>query len=240
MNTPDTRMLFEAGRVAAQRSRESPRLIDVSAIIDEGPDGVPLIIFTSPDGVTNEDARTIAALIGAGREAVIVCVGNLPENLAWWLPDGSIISAGAARPDAGHVIDSGTSASEQPYCQLRGDSPRWSEHPDAVRSARYFWYGFREDSPLRLGEGRRVGSLAELFAKQPIRGGVGTATLRLIPTAVEDGPCLVAEAAVGRTTAQELDGCVEGGLRQPASGLCGDAGAAYPFGWGGAGPADDG
>lgn len=201
----DPYVLFEAGRVASQRSWESPRVIDVSAIQDEGPNGAPLIILTSPDGVTTEDARTIAALIGAGREAVIVCVGSLPENVAGWLPDGSIISADDARPDADQVTDSGTSASGQPYCHLRRDSPQWSEDPDEVRPARYFWDGFREDSPLWLQEGRRIGSLAEWFAKQPIRGGLGTATLRLIPTAVEDGPCLVTEVAVGRTTAHDLD-----------------------------------
>ncbi len=191
--------------MAARRKWESPQLISISAIRDEGPNGAPLIILTSPDEVTAEDARTIAALIGAGREAVIVCVGSLPEDVAGWLPDGSIISSGDARPDAGQVADFGTSASQRPYCPLRGDSPRWSENPDAVRPARYFWDRFREDPPLRLEEGRRVGSSVEWFAKQPIRGGVGTATLRLIPTAVEDRPCLLAEAAVGRTTVQVLD-----------------------------------
>lgn len=43
-----------------------PLLIDVSAIQDEGQAGRPLVILASPDAVTTEDARTIAALKGSG------------------------------------------------------------------------------------------------------------------------------------------------------------------------------
>lgn len=99
VRTMDPQMLFEAGRVAAHRGWSSPQVVDVSSVPDQGPSGAPLIILTSPEELTPESARAIAALLGAGRDAVIVSAGALAEAVAGWLPAGSIVCVDETDPD---------------------------------------------------------------------------------------------------------------------------------------------
>ncbi len=202
MSTTDPYMLFEAGRLACLRSWKSPQLIDISSVQDQGPTGSPLIIIALADEVNAKSARTIAALLGAGREAVIVAQASLPEDVAEWLPSDSIVLVrrptreGSANPEPRPV---------GLYCELHEQSPRWSDDPEVVRQARYFWDAFRENSPYSLQMGSQAASFHDWFATVPDEGSPGAAPMRFIPTAVAAGPCVVVEAAIGRTPVQVLD-----------------------------------
>lgn len=130
VKTTDPQMLFEAGRVAAQRGWSSPQVVDVASVLDQGPSGPPLIIFASPDELTPETARTIAALLGAGRDAVILSAGVAVEAVAGWLPAGSIICVDDTNRDPGDAGDALEPSRTQPYCELRHEPPQWSQNPD--------------------------------------------------------------------------------------------------------------
>lgn len=199
VRTTDPRMLFEAGRVAALRGWSSPQVVDVASVLDQGPNGAPLIILASPDALTAKSARAIAALLGAGRDAVILSSGVSVEAVTGWLPEGSLICVDQSDRDprdAGAALEPSLT---QPYCELRHEPLQWSQDPDALRPASYFWDAFREDCPFRMQEGRQSGPQSEWFAHRPIDEGADPVVLRLVPAASETGPCVVVESAVGRT-----------------------------------------
>lgn len=205
MSELNPRMLFEAGRVAGSRSWPSPLLIDVSAVESLEPAGSPLVILVHEAEMTAADSRTIAALMGAGREAVILSENGGSDDVAGWLPEGSVVRFHAVGPRAHQPSQTGTISVSQPYCDLHSEPPRWSEEPERVRPARYFWDGFREDSPYQVYEGRQGGTLVEWFAHLPIEGSATAATVRFIPTATAAGPCVVVEAAVGQAGVPAFD-----------------------------------
>jgi hypothetical protein len=88
VSEPNPRMLFEAGRVGGSRCWRSPLLIDVSAVESLEPAGAPLVILVHEAEITAADARTTAALIGAGREAVILSGNGVSDDVAGWFPEG--------------------------------------------------------------------------------------------------------------------------------------------------------
>lgn len=102
-------LLFEAGRVAGQRGWPSPDVVPLSGIAELSPSGPPVIAVGEAGAVTVQTARVLAALVGAGRDVVLITERALADEVAAWLPANAHHILGEALDVANQ--SSGTSAS---------------------------------------------------------------------------------------------------------------------------------
>lgn len=101
-------LMFEAGRLAAERNWVSPSMITVDQVPELGPTGEPVVVVAGADTVDAAAARAVAAVAGAGREIIVVTDGELSPQVHGWLPAGLVHIAGSAitiAPDDASVTD---------------------------------------------------------------------------------------------------------------------------------------
>lgn len=91
----DTALLFEAGRVAAVRDWERPMVVPVARVADLAPTGEPVIALVAAAEISSDDTRAVAALVGAGRQVLLVVDSDIPAECAAWLPAGVLHQAGS-------------------------------------------------------------------------------------------------------------------------------------------------
>lgn len=94
----DMALLFGAGRVAAARGWQSPEIVAVEQADTVAAVGGPVILISPPGGITSTHARTVATLVGAGREVLLIGAGDVDPDCAAWLPPG--VLHGTEAPEA--------------------------------------------------------------------------------------------------------------------------------------------
>ncbi len=87
------RLLFEAGRVAEERGWSDAQLVSADALQDQSPVGPPIVIALRSTEVSAQIAKTVSALAGAGRRALVVTDQPLPADVTSWLPADSWVVA---------------------------------------------------------------------------------------------------------------------------------------------------
>ena len=101
----ETRLLFAAGRIASERGMTAPRVVDFEALHEEGPTGEPVVVVGSAGSLTVEVARQVAAMVGAGRQVLVVIDTQPDPEVVQWMPPGVMattapVLAGAASAEA--------------------------------------------------------------------------------------------------------------------------------------------
>ena len=115
MNDDDRALLFEAGRLANHLSWPNPDVISASQIAALSPVGGGVIVLCGQGGMTTDQARTVAAISGAGRPVRVITATLLPPDVVAWLPAESIHESGTAFPSSGtpEPADSDSKASQE-------------------------------------------------------------------------------------------------------------------------------
>ena len=108
----DTALLFEAGRVAAARGWARPTVVDVAQVGDLEPAGEPVIALASSAEISSDDTRSVATLVGAGRQVLLVVDSDVPAECAAWLPPGVLHLVGSPVIGGSAVKADGTSSGE--------------------------------------------------------------------------------------------------------------------------------
>lgn len=83
-------LLFEAGKVAFRKGWDDPELVTAPDLDELPPSGPPVLLIAAAEEITADSARTVASLIGAGRQVSVVTDGPLPPEIASWLSDDII------------------------------------------------------------------------------------------------------------------------------------------------------
>lgn len=86
-------LMFTAGRVAFVRNwTDRVEIVTPAAVDDCTPESVPLVVLAAGTHVTQEHARSLAALNGAGREVVLISGEELDDAVSAWLPGQSLVA----------------------------------------------------------------------------------------------------------------------------------------------------
>lgn len=107
MDDDERALLYEAGYLAGRLQWRDPVVVSASAIASVTPDGGPVIVVGTDESMTVDKAQAVAAVSWAGRPIRLVTAGELPGEVAAWLPEGSIhvIGQEVTTPPATPVID---------------------------------------------------------------------------------------------------------------------------------------
>ncbi len=90
MNDEERELFYEAGFVAGRLGWPNPDVISTSEIALLVPTGDPALVVSGREGLTLEQARTIAAISGAGRPIRVVTTHTPPGEVLAWLPNGCL------------------------------------------------------------------------------------------------------------------------------------------------------
>lgn len=90
MNDEEQALLYEAGYMAGRLDWPDIDVVSTSEIASVAPSGGPAIVVCGQESLTVEQARALAAVSGAGRAIRLVTTHRPPEEVAAWLPTGSI------------------------------------------------------------------------------------------------------------------------------------------------------
>jgi hypothetical protein len=93
--SPSPELYLAAGRLAERLGWQNTTVVTVGDLVEMGPEGPPLIILAE-HVVSDDVARSIAALVGAGRPCRLVTKGEVPDSAVRWLPGGSLVGCGQA------------------------------------------------------------------------------------------------------------------------------------------------
>lgn len=130
-------MMFEAGRIASQRSWATPEIIALDQIAGLSPSGPPIIAIGEACDVELPVVQALAALAGASRDVVLITEQPITDELMAWLPTNTHHVLGAPLdldngssdpPSTASGREQGTSPPATaggpfPYCTfLEGDS----------------------------------------------------------------------------------------------------------------------
>jgi len=89
MTTDRLKLAMAAGKLAEMRGWNDPLLITRDDLDVQSPVGAPLILLADTP-LTVEDAQAVSALIGAGRQVVVVTGEPIDDQVRAWLPLGSV------------------------------------------------------------------------------------------------------------------------------------------------------
>lgn len=141
--TPE--LWFEAGKAAEKRRWGSPEMVDHTGVADLAPDGPPALVVATAEDVSPEVARTVAALVGVGREVCIVSDAAPPDDAMVWLTGVSVEYPGkSADPgdfesptdDAPEDVPAGTDQAQDSATKEAG-----------LTEEEFLWPGDRADFP---------------------------------------------------------------------------------------------
>ncbi len=85
------RLLFEAGRVAEERGWSDAQLVSADALQEQSPAGPPIVVALGSSEVSEQTAKTVSALAGAGRHVLLITDRPLPDAVEAWMPEDSLI-----------------------------------------------------------------------------------------------------------------------------------------------------
>ena len=90
MSDEERALYYEAGYLAGHLSWPDPDVVTPNELAALTPAGDPVIVLCGKDGLATDQARTFAAIHGAGRPGRVVTTVPLPPEVEAWLPASSL------------------------------------------------------------------------------------------------------------------------------------------------------
>ncbi len=163
MSDDERALYYEAGYLAGLLSWPDPDVVTPTELAALTPTGDPLIVLCGKDGLTTDQARTFAAIHGAGRPGRVVTATALPPDVQAWLPADSLHLIGSSPPEVRHDVgadltaaasDGGVSLIRQayevemePWAEGDGDADLLESTPITL-NWHVAWYGL--NGPLHV------------------------------------------------------------------------------------------
>lgn len=83
------RLVFEAGRIAEERGWSDAQLVSADALREQSPAGPPIVVALGSSEVSEQTAKTVSALAGAGRHVLLITDQAFPGAVEAWMPADS-------------------------------------------------------------------------------------------------------------------------------------------------------
>ena len=139
------KLWFEAGKIAGKRGWDSPEIVDLTGVAHLAPEGSPVLVVATAEDVSPEVARTVAALVGVGREVCIVSDAAPPDDAMVWLTVVSVEYPGKSA-DPGDVESRTDDAPEDVPAGTEQAQGSATEEVDLTEEE-FLWPGERADFP---------------------------------------------------------------------------------------------
>ncbi len=110
MSDEERALFYEAGYLAGILSWPDPDVATPDELPALAPAGGPVIVLCGKDGLTTDQARTFAAIHGAGRPGRVITTAPLPPDVEAWLPAGSLHLMGSGHPEAPQDVGANVTA----------------------------------------------------------------------------------------------------------------------------------
>lgn len=141
--TPE--LWFEAGKVAEKCGWVFPEIVGLTGVADLAPVGPPVLVVTTAEDISPELARTVAALVGVGREVCIVSDAAPPDDAMVWLTGVSVEYPGKSA-DPGDVESPTDDAPEDVLAGTEQAQDSATKEVDLTEEE-FLWPGDRADFP---------------------------------------------------------------------------------------------